>query len=180
MLQQNVTVPPRGAASPALRSRPPRSDVYPDGCRASSIWWEFVEGSAFGVEALQIAETVDRPRAPGPIPVLVCMPVPGYLHQAIPPLERAVALSQEANIRGLFPHILARPTPWLARRTPSRAPAGLEQTRRQQSPLRRRVPGGGISPRRACGGGAGWPSVVSRTPAPPRTWPAGTGPVAPR
>ena len=61
---------------------------------------EFAAGMAYGNEALQIAEVVDRPYER--VSVYYCVGglyvCQGTLHQAIPVLERAVALSQDADI----------------------------------------------------------------------------------
>ena len=64
----------------------------------------FADGVAYGDKALQIAEAVDRPlyrlRVYSRVGYhRVCQ---GILHQAIPLLERAVALSQDANIPTFF------------------------------------------------------------------------------
>jgi predicted ATPase/class 3 adenylate cyclase len=71
---------------------------------------KFTDGVTYCNEALQIAEAVDRPHER-----LAVYSRIGYLHvrqgtahQAIPPLERAVALSQNSNDRGfdlLAPHL---------------------------------------------------------------------------
>src|SRR5262249_46292519 len=60
----------------------------------------FADGVAYGAEALQLAETVNRPYERlavsfrlGPLHVHQ-----GTLHQAIPMLEQALTLSQEADI----------------------------------------------------------------------------------
>ena len=65
----------------------------------------FAEGVAYGTEALQIAEAVDRPYEYLNVYQRVgCLHVrQGNLHQAIPMLERGVALSQEADMP-LFYH----------------------------------------------------------------------------
>jgi tetratricopeptide (TPR) repeat protein len=64
----------------------------------------FADGVAYGTEALQLAEAVDRPHE-----YLQVYPTVGYLHvrqgtlhQAIPLLERGVALSQEADMSLFF------------------------------------------------------------------------------
>jgi tetratricopeptide (TPR) repeat protein len=60
----------------------------------------FADGVAYGAEALQIAEAVERPyeRLTVYTRVGLLHVRQGSLHQAIPLLERAVALCQEANI----------------------------------------------------------------------------------
>jgi tetratricopeptide (TPR) repeat protein len=65
----------------------------------------FAEGVACGTEALQLAEAVDRPYEYLSVYQRVgCLHVrQGNLHQAIPMLERGVALSQEADMP-LFYH----------------------------------------------------------------------------
>ena len=61
---------------------------------------EFADGVAYGDEALQIAEAVARPLERLAVYTRVGQlhVRQGTLHQAIPLLERAVALSQDANI----------------------------------------------------------------------------------
>ena len=71
---------------------------------------EFADGVTYCAEALQIAEAVDRPfeRLAVYSRIGYLHVRQGTLHQAIPPLERAVALSQDANIRNfglLAPHL---------------------------------------------------------------------------
>jgi len=60
----------------------------------------FADGVAYGAEALQVAEAVDRPyeRLTVYHRVGLLHVRQGTLHQAIPVLERAVVLSQDANI----------------------------------------------------------------------------------
>ena len=76
--------------------------------RCLSELGEFADGVAYGDEALQIAEAVDRPydrlRVYSRVGHLHVRQ--GTLHQAIPLLERAVALSQEADIP-IFYHVAA-------------------------------------------------------------------------
>jgi tetratricopeptide (TPR) repeat protein len=65
---------------------------------------EFATGVAYGNEALQIAEAVDRPyeRLTVYSRIGYLYVRQGTLYQAIPLLERAVALSQEVNIPNLY------------------------------------------------------------------------------
>jgi hypothetical protein len=95
----------------------------------------FADGVAYGDEALQVAEVGGRPYE--------CLTVywrvgylrvrQGTLHQAIPRLERVVAVSQDANIPSFTasrPRIWRWPTPWrVVRRTPSPSWSRLEGTR---------------------------------------------------
>jgi predicted ATPase len=85
--------------------------------RAYMIWCsselgEFADGMAYGAEALQIAEAVNRPyeRLSVYSRVGYLHVRQGTLHHAIPLLERAVALSRDADI----PLFYRRSAPWLA------------------------------------------------------------------
>ena len=71
-------------------------------CYASAPWG-ICRGRGLCDEALQLAEAVDRPSSLLPISCGVPAPRQGTLHQAIPLLERGMALGQDADLPAVLP-----------------------------------------------------------------------------
>jgi tetratricopeptide (TPR) repeat protein len=87
------------------RPRPPALDAYVGLARCQAEWGTFAAGSTLGEEGLRIAEVVDHPTSR-----MMTSWQSGWLFlrqgdlpRALPLLERAVALCQDADILVFFP-----------------------------------------------------------------------------